>query len=729
MRPGLLILLLTSGIRLLLGQEGLYATDAASQTAPLAISPVTSTNEISGMNSEHLLQSLNLNFPGLEKTKKAFAHKDVVGANRELAAYYRNRKAPLWRTDGKPDKASAQNIRIADAAADGRVVGGLVAVEHSFPDGNIDWMFNATEKRSNMAYNPEWQLQLNRMYFWTDIRKAYLSTGDEKYARAFASQVQDWIRDCPVPSQIKNRAPSTWRTIEAGLRMAISWPDAYSTFLHSPSLDDETLLAMLGSFLDHARYLRANPTTGNWLALEMAGLYTVGALFPEFSESSDWREFSSSKLGAEVQRQFLPDGGQIELTPGYHNAAVDSVLMILDAAHLTSRDAELPATYRQALERAFDFNLCLMTPDRNLPRFNDSWPVPADVIFRKATRFFPERKDFAWALDAGGKESPPSFTSRFLNWSGYAVMRSGWSPVSNYLVFDVGPLGFAHVHQDKLNVVLWAHGREMLFDSGGASYERSKWRDWSLSTAAHNCVLVDGQGQNVSYPGEMENRYTDSACVSQKPIEADWQSTKVFDYAWGSYDAGWGPGREKIASHERKVLFLKPDLFLVADLLTPTDDKKHLYDARWHLLTTETSRDENDGVVSRDPNVPNLLVLPLLPDGLKVTADSRKETPEILGWNTRKDHVPPLLPATTIQHIRQGSGSQQFLTLLFPLKTGEANPVASVSGGTEPTIHFKDGRQVKISTQEGFRVSELLADGQPGRSAVIPAIPSSSPKP
>ncbi len=707
--------------------NGLYASENPPQETKDQMNPKT---EPTTTSLERLLQALNLDFPGLEKVKEASAQRDSSRAMQELGAYFRGRPSPLWRTDGKKEKASPQNLQVAEGATEGRVVGGLVAVEHSFPGGDIDWMFNATENRSDMAYNQEWQLQLNRMHFWTDLRKAYLDTGDEKYARAFASQLRDWVHDCPVPAQVKNHAPSTWRTIEAGIRMANSWPDAFYSFRHAPSFDDETLVAMLGSFLDHARYLRANPTTGNWLAIEMAGLYTVGALFPEFSESGDWRNFGSSTLGTEVQRQFLPDGGQIELTPGYHNATMDSVLVILEAARITGRESELPATYRPALERAFDFNLSLMTPDRNLPRFNDSWPVSADIIFRKAVRFFPERKDFAWALNPGGQEPPPKVISCFLNWSGYVVMRSGWSPVSNYLVFDVGPLGFAHVHQDKLNVVLWAYGREILLDSGGASYERSKWRDWSLATASHNCVLVDGLGQNAAYPGNMSSRYTDPNCVSQKPIEAGWLSSPEFDYAWGRYEAGWGPHREKICTHQRQVLFLKPDLFLVADHLLPVDQKEHSYDARWHLLTTQTLRKENGGVVTTDPNAPNLMVLPLLSDGLKVEVASAREDPEILGWNTRKDRIPPLVPATTIQHLRQGTGPQQFLTLLLPLKTGQTNPVARVTGGSEPVLHFADGRQITVSLRDGLRILEKLADGQAGRSVVIPPVLASpSPAP
>lgn len=681
---------------------------------PMAEQTTTSSDK----RIESILGALNLQGVGLEKVKAAAAARDMRAAMRELAAYFRKRKGPAWRELPR----GAKNTGVADAAVEGRVVGGLVAVEHQFPDGDIDWMFNATEDAEDIPYNQEWQVQLNRMHFWLDMCQAYRATGDEKYSRALAAQVRDWIEDCPVPDERKNAVPSTWRTIEAGIRMANSWPDAFYTLLNSPSFDDETLVAMLGSFLDHANYLRSHPTVGNWLAMEMNGLYTIGALFPEFKDAAAWRKFAAGVMAAEADKQFLPDGGQFELTPGYHSAAVDNFQAIVETARLTGHEAELPPGYVPALAKAFDFSLALMTPDRNVPRFNDSWPVAATSTFRKALRLFPERSDFRWAADPGSNDIP-KFTSRFLDWSGYAVMRSAWSPAANYLVFDVGPLGFAHVHQDKLNIVLWAYGREILFDSGGASYEKSKWRDWSLSTASHNCILVDGLGQNIPEAG-MERRATDPASVAQEAIDAGWISTPEFDYARGIYDGGFGPSRERIATHERQVLFLKPDIFVVADRLEPQDRLAHTYQARWHLITTGTRQDKISGeVVTTDAGLANLAVVPLLGEGLSVDTASALQEPEILGWNVRKDLTPPRLPCTTVLQTRQGKGTQHFLTLLLPLAADQPSPVQRITGrGMETTVELTGGRELRVSISGGLSVSESLPDGKPGRQARVRGI-------
>ena len=660
--------------------------------------------------------SLDLEFPGLEKVKAAIGAGDYDLATRELASYYRSRTKPAWRVN--PDQKPRFNKEKAEAASEGRLAGGYVEIEHAFPNGKVDWLFNATTNVPGVAFNHEWQWQLNRMMFWSDLGKAYLATGDEKYARAFASQMRGWVADCPTPARIQNVEQSTWRTIEAGIRMGGAWPDAFHAFLRSPSFTDADIVTMLGSFVDHARYLRKFPTVGNFLTMEMSGLYTVGALFPEFREASDWRAFASATLAADVARQFLPDGGQVELTPGYHNVALDNMLAIVEAARITGCESELDPSFVPSLERAYEYNLALLTPEQNLPKCNDSWSPTAKYLFAKGVTFFPARQDFRWALTAGKEGVPPAYTSRFLDWSGYAVMRSGWGAHDNFLVFDVGPTGLAHIHQDKLNLVLWAWGREILFDGGGASYERSKWRDYSITTASHNCVMVDGLNQNVP-EGDWAStaRYKNPACVSQAPIDAGWISSAAFDYAKAAFDNGFGPRRTKIASHERQVLFLKPDVFIVADKLSPGDELEHTYQARWHLLTTKTEQ-MGANVTTSDPSLANLAIIPLVSQRLAVRTASAEETPEILGWNIRKDTNPPLVPATTVLHTRQGTGPQHFLTLLLPLKPGQASPVTNVTEGPVTEVTLSDGRKISVSTKDGLSVQEYLPDGRNGRNAM-----------
>jgi hypothetical protein len=299
-------------------------------------------------------------------------------------------------------------------------------------------------------------------------------------------------------------------------------------------------------------------------------------------------------------------------------------------------------------------------------------------------------------------------------------MRSDWSAEANYLLFRVGPLGMNHQHQDSLGLNVWAYGREMIFNGGGGAYENSKWRQWAISAFAHNTVVVDDMAQ--TRPTSQNDPFHDPNMVSQGPIDAHWQTNAVFDFASGTYTQGYGPSHKPIASQTRDVLFLKPNIYVVADRLRPNDSLSHRYQARWQVKTT-SSRIEpaTQSMITEDRGLANIAIVPLLVDSLRVDSVSGQEKPEILGWDFRKDEVPPLVPETTLLHTVTGSGPRLILTLLLPLRPGEANPVTRVEPGKDgisATASFLDGRRLRITCEgpAGISARETFPDGRVGLS-------------
>ncbi len=79
---------------------------------------------------------------------------------------------------------------------------------------------------------------------------------------------------------------------------------------------------------------------------------------------------------------------------------------------------------------------------------------------------------------------------------GYAVVRSLASvPVedSSFLFFQGSFHSFAHKHADDLSFILQEKGINLLIDSGKYSYQKDKYREYFLSTRAHNTIEVDGK--------------------------------------------------------------------------------------------------------------------------------------------------------------------------------------------------------------------------------------------
>src|SRR6185295_7706568 len=67
------------------------------------------------------------------------------------------------------------------------------------------------------------------------------------------------------------------------------------------------------------------------------------------------------------------------------------------------------------------------------------------------------------------KAEEPATQSKAFSDGGYYIMRDGWHPKANYLLFDCGPHGTdncGHAHADALAIEVAANGRPMLVDPG-----------------------------------------------------------------------------------------------------------------------------------------------------------------------------------------------------------------------------------------------------------------------
>jgi len=636
-----------------------------------------------------LLACLDPGFPGIENTITARDAGDTTSALSTLADFVRARREPA-----DFGQREARNLRANTARAE-RVLEHqftVVGIPYTFA-GDIDWGFNpTTAPDSKYARDHEWTWQFNRHGAWVALAEAYQATGDERFAKEFDAQFTNWVRDCPVPAGTADQRPySKWRTIEAGIRMSWTWPSIFTIFRKSPSVQDETVLSMVKSMIEHGRYLRRHPTTGNWLTMEMNGLYHAGALLPYVEESESWRDFAISRLLAELDTQVYRDGAQIELTPGYHNVALRSFLGPVDTA--TAYGYHLPAGYLSKLERMFSYNMWVMRPDRDAPRWNDSWHVDVPGVLSKGFALLPHRKDFQWLATDGKKGKRPDHTSHFFPYAGQVVMRSAWDRDALFLGFEAGPFGYGHQHEDKLGIVIFAYGRDLLVEGGSYAYDASKWRRYVLSSYAHNVVLVDGMGQVRR--GLPRDHY-----VSKTPVDLGFRSNDQYDYARGVYEQGFGSREDRLASHTREVLFLKRErLFLVRDRLESLDGKPHSYEALYHLDANEIDVDSEKGIVETgDPRVANLRIVPFCEKGLATRVVKGQETPVVQGWIPRGHGVRGVRPIPTVVYECRSGQPVTFLVALQPLRNDGEDRVSGVfSEANNIRIIYAGGRDVELT--------------------------------
>jgi hypothetical protein len=629
--------------------------------------------------------AVNLDYAGLEKVKAAVGAADMVAAKHEFAEYLRHRTKPVWKPDrlaglargtrtDKTDTRDADRIMQRDLPS--------VGVYHKF-DTTIDWSLDPINYR-------EWPFQLNRHQFWTTLGLAYLATGEEKYAKEFVYQMTDWVKQCPVPVNDSGNKGVLWRTIEDGIRMGQTWPAAYYLFLHSPSFTDDAMVTMVKSEVEHARQLLQWPTTGNWLTMETNGLMHVGVLFPEFKEAETWRKTATDRLYAELDRQVYPDGAQIELSTGYHQVALGNFALAWDIAHING--IAMPADYIAKLQKMFDYDLDVSMPDGFAPGLNDAGKTNMMAQAKAGLAYFPERKDFAWLATLGKEGTVPTVGSIALPFSGHLVMRSGWKPEDRYLLFDAGPFGYGHQHEDALSFVIYAYGKYMLVDPGNYPYDSSQWRKYVLSTRAHNTIMVDGCEQHRRDRPKLEY-------VLSKPMPIQWDSTAKYDYASSVYEDGYAHDNSVKVKHQRSMFFVKPDYWIVVDTLTPADDKSHKYESMFHLDMTGAEVDAaSKSVRTTDAKGANLSILPMADEGLKVSIISGQEQPIVQGWMPAGGYKCRPIPTPVFE--KQQSGKASFAYVFYPTPEGvkcpivKVEPVAvqSAQGAVGMAITFADGR-------------------------------------
>ena len=637
-------------------------------------------------------QALNLDYPGLEQVKNTVVKGDFSAAKHQFVEYLRKRTKPQWYIDWHDFyKPATRNPKVWKGDADRYAKNELVScgIWHNFGD-KIDW----TSDYSGYVYN-EWTWQLNRLYHWTTLGKTYWATGDEKYAKAFVKQLNSWIDQCQIPAKSWNSAGSAWRSLETGIRMLGNWPNSFCYFLPSPSFDDESIIKMMKSFYEHGNHLREHysKNSDNWLSVEMCGLYTLGVFFPEFKKSAEWRNYAVNTLYYEELNQFYPDGAQVELAPGYHSLSISSIVLVYKLAKLNG--LSLPDDYIKRLETAYEYYQKIVMPNGVLPAVNDSKWVETKNFFKEAADLFPDRKDFLYMASQGKQGEVPCYTSVWMPWAGWSILRTGWDKDALYCFLDVGPFGADHQHEDKLSFILYAYGHLLLTECGNYSYDSSPWRKYTISAPGHNVVRVDGKDQN-----RRNRKKDDTIKYCKEPLNNFRENKKKHVSCTGKYIEGFGTKNELDIEHQRTITMIDNCFWLLEDVFTPSDTYEHTYETWFHFNTTQFINDAKIGAVySNAENSSNLAIANLERNQFLSIVIGQTE-PEIQGWisEAKRDNSFLMSPVSTPIYKVSGRGKIKESYVMIPFKAGEQMPIKSIrqQSGNSYRLELKNGRTYTI---------------------------------
>lgn len=470
--------------------------------------------------------------------------------------------------------------------------------------GRVDWTANPTVN----GYK-EWTWQLSRHNEIKMMAHEYRLTHDEALAGTACAIMRSWIEDavCPPLGTI-GYATDCWRTIECGIRMGANWPYILFSFIDSPSFDDGLLVDWFKSVYEHALRLSHDRTGFNWLVMEMNGLAHIGLLFPFFKKAGTWFDDAVSTLDGQLDEQFYPDGFQYELTTNYHDVVVNNYQRLFETARAFGR--ALPDSLRSKLLNACHLYVKLMKPDGRLPDINDGCKAYARDLLLPKARFFMD-DDIAFVLGSG---KAPGWTSTVLPYSGFVVWRTGWGEDDTWGFLDAAPFGRAHQHEDKLNFLMHACGRDLVTEGGNYAYDDSPMRRYILSTRSHNTIRVDGADQDRRSHYE----WHDGDINKPAGIRTDMPCDDDIEWAEGVYDEGYA-GVDDHVVHKRRVLFIRPrHCFVILDRLSAST--AHDYEQLWHI----DDERQGDGFAHLDIRV--------LTPGARCDIVKGQDEPEVQGY-------------------------------------------------------------------------------------------------
>jgi hypothetical protein len=623
------------------------------------------------LTDQQLFEALDPEHPAMAEVLGLFKGGDLEGARRALADHFRRRTEPTWfisqhdrpQHDTRPEGVDTSR---ADQA--------LAHIYRGFEFGeDIDWLDNPTYD-PEYEFDKEWSMGFLRMPWWEDLSKAYWATGDERYAAEVARQLLDFRAKHPIP--VKRSAGSShplkyavpeWRTLEVAVRLGGSWLNSFYRCLPAAALDDHAVCEFLKSFIEMARHLEQFSHLGerssNWTTAETKALFTAGMLFPEFAEAARWKQLGKERMWNELQKQVYPDGVQWELAPGYGAGVLSQFRTVQEIAALNGES--MLEEYTARLEGMYHYFMYSSVAGR-YAAFGDSGHGDARAVLRNGARDFPHRKDFLWLASSGEQGEAPTELASAFPYAGQYVMRSGWSDDDRFMIVDAGPYGIAHQHEDNLSFELFAYGDYLITDPGSYRYNYdSPWRQFMVSTLAHNTVVVDHQGQNRRIQRELH--------VTDEPLPHWFEPGEGLTTFRGTYGAGYGPKAELRVAHTRTVLFVWGEYWVIIDRLVPEDEAEHLYEALFMLAAPEAAVEGN--LITTRREGPNLVIAAAQQDRGIVEVTVGQEEPVKRGWRRGGETV---LPNPTAVVGCRASVPATLATLLYPVPPGTESPAVGI---------------------------------------------------
>lgn len=602
---------------------------------------------------------LNLDYPGLEKVKALHQEGKDTDAAKALLDYYRARtnvetpdinlkKVTIGKDEQKMADEALQHTFFAHKG-----------YQPSFNYGeDIDWRYWPVKDN-------ELRWQLHRHKWFTPMGKAYRVSGDEKYAVEWTKQYIDWIKKNPLvkvdkkeyemtgDNQLKGdveNARFAWRPLEVSNRLQ-DQTSQFQLFLPSPSFTPEFLTEFLVNYHKHAIHILGNYSAqGNHLLFEAQRMIYAGAFFPEFKEAAAWRKSGIDIMNREINVQVYNDGGQFELDPHYHLAAINIFCKALNIADLNGFRNEFPQEYLDTIEKMIVFYTNVSFPDYTNPCFSDAKLTNKKEMlknYRNWSKMFPKNQFIKYLATDGKEGALPEYLSKGFLKSGFFVFRNSWGTDAMQMVVKAGPKAFWHCQPDNGTFELWFNGKNLFPDTGAYVYAGSaevmKLRNWFRQTRVHNTLTLDGRNLETtqSVTGLWQPEGKEQILVTENP--------------------GY-----KGLKHRRTVFFVDQAYFVIVD--EATGNARGTVNLNYHFREGAVNVDAEKNMVTTAYEGPSNVKLQCFPEK---SASLRAEE----GWRSTAYRQRVARTSVAFDTNKDDAEAVRYITVIYPVKDVAAYPV------------------------------------------------------
>lgn len=443
--------------------------------------------------------------------------------------------------------------------------------------------------------------EASRFGFVYALVRAYWRSGDERYAELFWQAVMDWRAENP-PMQGVN-----WKCGQETSLRVMAWCFGLYGFGDSAATTPERMAALVQMIAVSGERIEANldyalSQRNNHGISEGMGLWTIGALFPEFQKAAHWRETGREVLEKQGRELIYEDGSFSQHSVNYHRLMLHDYGWCLRLGEVQKRPFSPELRERVALSGNWLYQIqagedgqvpyygqndgALILPLNNCD-YQDFRPVIQSIHFLSTeTRCYdagPWDEDLLWLFGPESLHGPvkrPFQTNFQADVGGYHTLRTPES----MLFTRCGQFRDRPSQADMLHVDLWWRGQPVAIDAGTYRYNAPPpWDNPLARTSYHNTVTVDGVDQM-----ERAGRFLWLPWLRGE-VQANRTSTAgYFAYWQGSHD---GYGRLPApAAYQRGVIRIGSDTWLVLDRLQ--SQETHAYRLHWLLADWPYSWDE-----------------------------------------------------------------------------------------------------------------------------------------